>query len=245
LSWGGATDNVGVTGYNIYQGEVLLNPATSVTDAIYNVTGLTAGTEYTYTVQAVDAAGNESTNGPSATTITNTSGGSGSVTVTLSLSTTTASVGETVTASGTTAPNAWVPIKVVDASQSIIVLDTAEADAGGNYSIDFKVPESATGTLTVVVGEGSNVATKSLTIPQKIDECFIATAAYGSKFEPSVVLLRHFRDKFLLTNSLGTAFVNFYYRNSPPIAKFIAGSKPLKFGIRALATRRKLKWIMN
>ncbi|MBP1760936.1 MAG: Ig domain protein group 2 domain protein [Firmicutes bacterium] len=44
------------------------------------------------------------------------------------------------------------------------------------------------------------------------DECFIATAAFGSKFIWPVALLRHFRDQYLLTNDLGKAFVNFYYR---------------------------------
>jgi hypothetical protein len=66
------------------------------------------------------------------------------------------------------------------------------------------------------------------------DECFIATAAYGSKFEPSVALLRHFRDQYLLSNSFGTAFVHYYYQNSPPIAAFIADSPILKGLTRAM-----------
>jgi len=58
--------------------------------------------------------------------------------------------------------------------------------------------------------------------------CFIATAAFGSPFEPHVVILRNFRDTRLLTNGPGRAFVNFYYRVSPPIADVISRSQFLK-----------------
>jgi chitodextrinase len=56
LSWTGATDNVGVTGYNVYRGTTLLGTTTTATT--YAVTGLTASTAYTFYVQAKDAAGN-------------------------------------------------------------------------------------------------------------------------------------------------------------------------------------------
>lgn len=55
LSWSGATDNVAVTGYDVYQGTTLLGSTTSTS---YNVTGLSASTSYTFTVKAKDAAGN-------------------------------------------------------------------------------------------------------------------------------------------------------------------------------------------
>ena len=57
LSWTGATDNVGVTGYDVYQGSTL---KASVTTTSYAVTGLTASTSYTFYVVAKDAAGNVS-----------------------------------------------------------------------------------------------------------------------------------------------------------------------------------------
>ena len=53
------------------------------------------------------------------------------------------------------------------------------------------------------------------------DKCFIATAAYGSFLDPHVQTLRHFRDRYLLTNVAGRAFVEWYYRVSPPLAGFI------------------------
>ncbi|HBC94757.1 MAG TPA: hypothetical protein DCZ10_18130, partial [Pelotomaculum sp.] len=76
LNWSGASDNVAVTGYKVYQGNTLLT-ASSVVDETYNVTGLSDGTTYTFTVQAVDAAGNESTDGPSVTVTTTRGGGGG------------------------------------------------------------------------------------------------------------------------------------------------------------------------
>ncbi len=68
LSWTAATDNVGVIGYDVYQGTTL---KASVTTLTYVATGLTAGTAYTFSVKAKDAAGNSSTsNTVSITTLT-------------------------------------------------------------------------------------------------------------------------------------------------------------------------------
>jgi hypothetical protein len=57
LSWSASTDNVGVTGYRIYRDGVQI--ATTSTTS-YSDTGLSPLTTYTYTVSAIDLAGNES-----------------------------------------------------------------------------------------------------------------------------------------------------------------------------------------
>ncbi|WP_374324952.1 carbohydrate binding domain-containing protein [Streptomyces sp. AP-93] len=57
LSWTASTDNVGVNGYDVYQGGALV--ATSGTTSA-TVTGLTPSTAYAFTVRARDAAGNTS-----------------------------------------------------------------------------------------------------------------------------------------------------------------------------------------
>jgi chitodextrinase len=57
LSWSGATDAVGVTGYDVFKGATLLTTTSSTTFA---VTGLTSSTNYTFSVKAKDAAGNSS-----------------------------------------------------------------------------------------------------------------------------------------------------------------------------------------
>jgi hypothetical protein len=64
--------------------------------------------------------------------------------------------------------------------------------------------------------------------------CFIATAAFGSYFDSYVSILRNFRDVVLMTNGAGQAFVNWYYRVSPPIADFIAQSGTLKASVRVM-----------
>lgn len=66
--------------------------------------------------------------------------------------------------------------------------------------------------------------------------CFIATAAFGSYLDPHVMVLRHFRDDVLLQSELGTAFVTFYYKHSPPIADFIAQHEVLRTFFRFALT---------
>jgi subtilisin family serine protease len=62
--------------------------------------------------------------------------------------------------------------------------------------------------------------------------CFIATAAYGSPMQPYVKILRKFRDRFLLDSIVGKAFIDFYYKYSPPIADFIAKHADLRKIVR-------------
>jgi hypothetical protein len=62
--------------------------------------------------------------------------------------------------------------------------------------------------------------------------CFIATAAYGSYEAPYEMILRKMRDRFLLTNAAGKAFVHLYYTYSPPMADIIANHNSLKIAVR-------------
>jgi len=55
LAWNASTDNVGVTGYRVYQGGTLLGTVPGTTAS---VTSLSPGTAYTFTVSACDAAAN-------------------------------------------------------------------------------------------------------------------------------------------------------------------------------------------
>jgi hypothetical protein len=64
--------------------------------------------------------------------------------------------------------------------------------------------------------------------------CFIATAAYGSRDVLPVRILRTFRDRWLLTNGPGRAFVAWYYRTSPPMAAYMDRHPLLKPLVRVL-----------
>src|SRR5918996_1826380 len=68
LSWGASTDNVGVTGYEIFRNGSLLQSVGAVTS--YSDTTVSSSTTYSYQVRARDAAGNRSAFGNTATVTT-------------------------------------------------------------------------------------------------------------------------------------------------------------------------------
>ncbi|HJQ47114.1 MAG TPA: fibronectin type III domain-containing protein [Amycolatopsis sp.] len=59
LAWSASTDNVGVTGYTVYRNGNAIGTTNSSTTSYTDAT-VSAGTSYTYTVDAFDAAGNHS-----------------------------------------------------------------------------------------------------------------------------------------------------------------------------------------
>ncbi|WP_422080335.1 fibronectin type III domain-containing protein [Ulvibacterium sp.] len=75
LSWSGSTDDTAVTGYKIFKDGALEVTLGNV--STYQVTGLTAGTNYNFTATALDAAGNESTASNAVSVTTYSSGGGG------------------------------------------------------------------------------------------------------------------------------------------------------------------------
>ncbi|MFC4049106.1 glycosyl hydrolase family 18 protein [Actinomadura syzygii] len=74
LSWTASTDNVAVSGYDVYNGST---KATSTTGTSTTVSGLSPKTAYTFSVKAKDAAGNASAASATVSATTDDGGGNG------------------------------------------------------------------------------------------------------------------------------------------------------------------------
>lgn len=74
LTWAASTDNVGVTGYEVFQNGGA-TPVATPAGTSATIGGLAAGTSYSFTVKARDAAGNRSAASAAVSATTATSGG--------------------------------------------------------------------------------------------------------------------------------------------------------------------------
>lgn len=181
LSWTASTDNVGVAGYRVYRGGVLVGSTT--TGTTYQDTGLTASTSYSYTVRAYDAAGNQSADSTiaSATTLAPPP----APTVSLTATPTNVPAGGSSTldwtstdATSCTASGSWSGTKAVSGSQVVSGLVTQStytltcSGAGGQASASATVtPDPDTTAPTVSITNPTDGATVSGSI------AFTATAA--------------------------------------------------------------------
>lgn len=117
---------------------------------------------------------------------------------------------------------------------SVTALDNTQNRNESDFS-----PESTIAIGPMSEGAQSNQlsASPAVTIPYPDlpdKGCFVATAAFGADWVAEVQALRDFRDRYLMTNRAGRAFVALYYRHGPAAARAIEPHESLKAVVRGL-----------
>jgi len=151
-------------------------------------------------------------------------------------------LGQTVMVTGNTEEKS-IAIQVKDPTGISILVRTITTDFGGNFELQFRIPQTATlgdyqiitnvvvddiptiNTITFeVVEKGDKVTQAQQPSKGKKGGCLIATAAFGSEMAPQVQFLRELRDNTVLQTESGTSFMTgfnqFYYSFSPYIADY-------------------------
>ena len=148
-------------------------------------------------------------------------------------------LGQTVMITGNSEEKS-VAIQVKDPTGISILVRTLETDSGGNFDLQFRIPQTATlgdyqVVASMVVDNLPVINTVTFEVVEKGDKvtqvakekkggCLIATAAFGSELAPQVQFLREIRDNTVLQTESGSAFMTgfnqFYYSFSPTIADY-------------------------
>ncbi|HTU62016.1 MAG TPA: CFI-box-CTERM domain-containing protein, partial [Polyangiales bacterium] len=87
-----------------------------------------------------------------------------------------------------------------------------------------------------VNNQAGPIAFAEFTTPKRefatVSPCFIATVAYGSPLAEEVGVLRRLRDRYLLSNALGRALVNVYYRYGAEVASWVRPYPTIRRALR-------------
>lgn len=167
LNWGASTDNVAVTGYEVFRNGTSIATVSGTTTSL-NVSGLTAATTYSFTVRAFDAAGNLSAQStPFSATTTQPPGIATTTTVVMAKTSYTAgnTVSGTVTvrdSSGRTVSGATVQVVVNAPNGSLFTTVTGSTNSRGTFSFKFNTASgNARGTYSVVATSARSGFTSS------------------------------------------------------------------------------------
>lgn len=113
-----------------------------------------------------------------------------------------------------------------------IEVDVAFERHEAEYELDMSAIDMCQGRSAAAHAELTTSRIDFTTVPP----CFVATAAYGSPLADEIWALRRFRNRYLMTNRAGRAFVDVYYSVGPYAADFIAEHTWLRTTTRVLLT---------
>ena len=114
----------------------------------------------------------------------------------------------------------------------VIVVDTAFDAHETDYEVEITAIDLCQGHSDSVMAGLRTTAIDFTTVPP----CFVATAAYGSPLADEIWALRRFRDRYLMTNPAGRAFVDAYYAVGPYAADIIAEHPWMRTTTRIILT---------
>jgi len=200
LSWSGASDDTGVTAYRLYQDGVLVQTTSNTS---YAVSGLSPDTDYSFKVEAGDAADNWSTDGPT-TPVHTLAATTPSVTVTANPSGS-VGIGTAVTLTAT-------PAGIASPSYKWYSNTTASSIGGNEISgatnATYQPSTATAGTIYyygVVGGVTSNVVGVTVTSAPSVTYTITATAGANGSISPNgAVTVNHGgNQQFTITPNTG------------------------------------------
>ncbi len=97
--------------------------------------------------------------------------------------------------------------------------DLRELFGNYNYQVGLEYEDKCSNKSSLVADTAKTPTQEFQTVE---GVCFIATAAYGGQWTGKVQALRYFRDLYMRKTGFGYAMIEFYYANSPALARAIA-----------------------
>lgn len=132
---------------------------------------------------------------------------------------------------------------MVKAADEALRLETKNREQNMDYVVGKKTAEDHIDTFNMLEKSGKMTRQKvtsdiktgagKMYIESKSGAtCFVASVAYDDPNHPDVMFLRGFRDNVLNKSKNGQAFIAWYWRHGPTLAKIVGKSEALRKGAK-------------
>jgi len=137
---------------------------------------------------------------------------------------------QTTSSSGSpSVPPKPLPPKPVPPPQPQVVRPSSSTTRGSTTPSQTTYPVgSSSSSSSPTSSTASSSSSSSQSSSNSSNDCFIATATFGTPYAEEVVKYRRFRDEYLVNNILGATFIRYYYDFGPIFAKIIKSNPNLK-----------------